>query len=951
MIQIYRNNKPFFAIEDVCDGSKMSRQLMDHHYIVLKFSTEEPVYFEIGDSVEITDFGLFVLTSAYFPKYNETTDGYDYELQMDAYYMSWKNKICKYRPKYGANETSFKLTTSVSVHLNVVLSNLKALNYKYHNKDFSVDYTTYNKEVFDTEKIFLVEYSSISIIEALNTICETLDCEWWVDGSIIYLGYCEMNGQTTFEQGVNMLSMSQSESKSSFITRLYAFGSDKNIPSGYFSGADADVTTDGIATDYLMLPNKNVDEEGYYSKDGYIENVNVVKSDAQAVEGVVKFEDEYPKVSCSISAINTYESTVDNKDGTKTTATFWQVTSKDSFVTNFETSWKKKGLKLMIRFESGTLTGMEFEVNFKIIDKVNYFEIIANDTYGRTLPDSVLCPKIGDKFYLYNWDASKITETPLISDAQEALYVRAKNYYKKSMVDNSNFTCVLDSEKFFNNGTYNYHPLGEQVKLINPLFSDTDKDGKHYRNSRIIGIEIKLDIPYDNPTYIVGEKAAYSRLGQLEEKVNSITVNGIQIGSENVNGGGVYVIGMNDTTPETDSNVYSARRTRNSFLSKVRADTAMGLINFAKGLVSKETASLHEGAQFGESFADGQAGFGGKIDGRGVGYLESLTLRSFLEAPEYRFNRISIKVGNEWRAPGGGVIERVEIDHDAEGNELQSGTAYLHLEDGEIGKIAIDDICQGIWHDQITLSNNDADDYDDSKGNFRFAGFYTAYFRIDQVLSLNGGTNNAFHYTLRAVNKDWSSTKHPASMMHFVSYGNFTDKTRQSSRYSTLTYERYLKDVNDWMFTEDNIAAQFGDLSNLKVFGLDMTGYSAYLNNIYMSGTIQQFVKLGRKMHIDQSLGGYMAPGEVEKVTVSILDGYMQDHTEEYTFMVERDTGDTAADNVWNAMPEHLNCGSSFRIAFEDLHINPNHGGISTLFHVTADNGKKEERVSTSIEY
>ena len=951
MIQIYRNNQPFFALEDVCDGSKMSRQLMDHHYIILKFSTEEPVYFEIGDSVEIADFGLFALTSAYFPKYNETTDGYDYELQMDAYYMSWKNKICKYRPQYGANETSFKLTTSVSVHLNVVLSNLKALNYKYHNKDFSVDYTTYNKEVFDTEKRFLVEYSSISIIEALNTICETLDCEWWVDGSIIYLGYCEMNGQTTFEQGVNMLSMSQSESKSSFITRLYAFGSDKNIPSGYFSGADADVTTDGIATDYLMLPNKDVDEEGYYSKDGYIENVNVVKSDAQAIEGVVKFDDEYPKVSCAVSAIKTYESTVDNEDGTKKTATFWQVTSNDSFATNFETSWIKKGLNLMIRFESGALTGMEFEVNFKIIDKVNYFEIVANDTYGRTLPDSVMCPKIGDKFYLYNWDASKITETPLISDAQEALYVRAKNYYKKSMVDNSNFTCVLDSEKFFNHGTYNYHPLGEQVKLINPLFSDTDKDGKHYRNSRIIGIEIKLDIPYDSPTYIVGEKAAYSRLGQLEDKVKSITVNGIQIGSENVNGGGVYVIGMNDTTPETDSNVYSARRTRNSFLSKVRADTAMGLINFVKGLVSKEIASLHEGAQFGESFADGQAGFGGKIDGRGVGFLESLTLRSFMEAPEYRFNRISIRVGNDWRAPGGGIIDRVEIDHDRDGNELRSGTAYLHLEDGEIGKIAIDDICQGIWHDHITLSNNSTDDYDDSRGNFRFGGFFTAYFRIDQVFSVDGGTNNAFHYTLRGIDKYWSLSKHPASMMHFVAYGNFTDKTRQSSRYSTLTYERYLKDVNDWTFTEDNIAAQFGDLSNLSIFGLNMTGYSAYLNNIYMSGTIQQFVKLGRKMYIDQSLGGFMAPGEIETVTVSILDGYMQDHTEEYTFMVERDTGDTAADAVWNAMPEHINCGSSFKIAFEDLHINPNHGGISTLFHVTADNGKEEEKVSTAIEY
>lgn len=583
MIQIYRNNQPFFALEDVCDGSKMSRQLMDHHYIVLKFSTEDPVYFEIGDSVEISEFGLFVLTSAYFPKYNEATEGYDYELQMDAYYMSWKNKICKYRPQYGANETSFKLTTSVSVHLNVVLSNLKALNYKYHNKDFSVDYMTYNKEVFDTEKRFLVEYSSISIIEALNTICETLNCEWWVDGSIIYLGYCEMNGQTTFEQGVNMLSMSQSESKSSFITRLYAFGSDKNIPSGYFSGADADVTTDGIATDYLMLPNKDVDEEGYYSKDGYIENVNVVKSDSQAIEGVVKFEDEYPKVSCAVSAIKTYESTVENEDGTKATATFWQITSKESFVTSFETSWRKKGLTLMIRFESGALTGMEFEVNFKIIDKVKYFEIVANDTYGRTLPDSAMCPKIGDKFYLYNWDATKITETPLISEAQEALYVRAKNYYKKSMVDNSNFTCVLDSSKFFNHGTYNFHPLGEQVKLINPLFSDIDSDGKHYRNSRIIGMEINLDIPYDSPTYIVGEKAAYSRLGQLEDKVNTITVNGLQIGDA-LGGRGVYVIGLNDVTPETDSNVYSARRTRSAFLAKNREDVAQKVITFIEGL-------------------------------------------------------------------------------------------------------------------------------------------------------------------------------------------------------------------------------------------------------------------------------------------------------------------------------------------------------------------------------
>lgn len=635
MIQVYRNGQNFFTIEDLCEGSVMSRQLMENHYIKLKFSTENPVYFEIGDYVEIPDFGLFVLTSAYFPKYNSTTDGYDYEMQMDAYYMAWKNKICKYRPQHGANETSFKLTAHVSAHLNVVLSNLKALGYKYNGKDIVVDYTTYNKSVFDAEKRFLVEYNSISIIEALNTIAESLECEWWIDGSVIYLGYCEMTGQTVFEQGVNMLSMSQSDSKSDYITRLYAFGSDKNIPSGYFTGAEKDVTTDGVATDYLMLPNKKEDSEGFYSKDGYIENTNVVKNDGQAIEGVVVFDDEYPKVSCTISNIKTYDKTAKNNDGTTTTETFWQVTSTDSFATSFKQSWIKHNLTLMIKFESGALIGMEFEISFKILDGVNYFEVVANDNYGRKLPDTTLCPKVNDKFFLYNWDATKITETNLIQDAREALFERAKTYYKKSMIDNSNFTCVMDGEKFYNNGTYDYQPLGEQVKLINPMFADTDANGKHYRNSRIIGMEIKLDIPYDSPTYIIGEKASYSRLGQLEDKVESITVSGKQVADAN-GGSGVYVIGENDVTPETDSNVYSARRTRNNFLSKTEDDIAQGIIRFVKGLKfgakavdnplgisSDGIATLKEVVS--AAFRSGALGSGFKLgdyNGSGDSYLE-----------------------------------------------------------------------------------------------------------------------------------------------------------------------------------------------------------------------------------------------------------------------------------------------------------------------------------------
>ena len=670
MIQIKRNNKVFFTLEDFGEGSKLSYQLMDHHYIILKFTTATPVYFEIGDSVEIPDFGYFELTSAYFPKHNDS-DGYDYEMQMDAYYMSWKNKLCKYRPQHGANETSFKLTTTVGVHMNVILGNLKALGLTYNGKEFSVDYTTYNNKAFDVQKRFLIEYGSISILDALNSICseDALNCEWWIDGSIIYLGYCEMEGQTTFEQDVNVLSMSYSESKSTYITRLYAFGSDRNIPKGYFTGADADVTTDGVATDYLMLPNKEVDSDGFYAKDGYLENVNVVKNDKQAIEGVVMFEDEYPKVDSVVSGIKTYDSTVDNDDGTKTTQTFWQVTATDSFATSFETSWIKSNLTLGIKFTSGALMGMEFEVSFKVIDKVNYFEIVANDTYGRTLPDGVMCPKIGDKFFLYNWDATKIADTNLIPAAQLSLFDRAKQYYQKTMISNSNFTCTMDGEKFFNDGTYDYHPLGEQVKLINDMFAQVDADGKHYRNSRIIGMEIPLDIPYDHPQYTVGEKAATSRLGKLEDKVDSITVNGMQIGGTGSGNGGVYVIGLNDSTPASDSNVFSARRSRMEFLSRLQDSTAKGTITWEK------VQKLICGLLVGDFNSENGGSWTPDAEGRSHLITDYLEVRMKAIFEELVIKKTSTIGGKEIISPAGGVVAHKVEEVTVTYNEL-SQKAY-----------------------------------------------------------------------------------------------------------------------------------------------------------------------------------------------------------------------------------------------------------------------------------
>lgn len=235
-------------------------------------------------------------------------------------------------------------------------------------------------------------------------------------------------------------------------------------------------------------------------------------------------------------------------------------------------------------------------------------------------------------------------------------------------------------------------------------------------------------------------------------------------------------------------------------------------------------------------FVGGMTGLGGRIDEHGDAEMQSLKLRGFLEVPELRYNRVEISMGDTWYAPSAGIIESVDTT---------AQTITLKLEEGEIGSPRVGDICMGIFHN-LNTSENATADYDDGRGNRRFAGFATCYFRITE--ELDTATYKTFKYQLRPVSGAYPTQYHPAASMTFVGYGSFSNEDRQTSRYETRTYQRYLTGVSDWEFTASNIAAQYGDLSNLSVFGINMTGYSAYLNNIYMSGVIHQFTPGGEEV-------------------------------------------------------------------------------------------------------
>ena len=360
------------------------------------------------------------------------------------------------------------------------------------------------------------------------------------------------------------------------------------------------------------------------------------------------------------------------------------------------------------------------------------------------------------------------------------------------------------------------------------------------------------------------------------------------------------------------------------FLSKIDPDTAQKLITFL------------EGVEFG-NFIPGIMGQGGKIDQYGNGELQSLILHRFLEVPEVRYNRVSIEVGNKWRAPGGGIVLKCVPDKDSDGNLLMTGTVTLHLEDGEIGTVEVDDICMGIFHNEVKTSVNSAVNYDDSLGNFRFAGFYSVYFRITEII--NQGNNSVFRYALRPVSQNWMHTFHPAEAMHFVGYGNFSNKDRQTSRYSTRTYERYLQNVNDWEFTAANIAAQFGDLSNLSAFGMDMAGYSAYLNNIYKTGRIEQMQALFPRMEIDTEGDTFLAYGETKKITCRVYRGWEDVTDKVVKWTVTRDTGDAIEDASWALKPKVQNFNGTLEICFTPAEndLGSNSLVLSTLFTFVAE--------------
>lgn len=818
-------------------------ELMQSHYCKLSFKLYKPTYFLLGDFID-TPYGRFELIDLTKAKDNDTI-GYSYEIQFDAYYRKFKNKILKYRPNTGSQEATFSLTSKISTHVEVIMKSLayyakldKSYLYDPKFEGEGTDYTYVIDASVDANAAKLITYSNTSVLDAIANIAQTFECEWWFEGNILHFGTCEnTNAIVDFRLNDNIVSMSSSQSQSTYANRVYAFGAARNLPSGYKNDADADITKDGVVEKRLMLPtsaecsDKNkqlLAENGFELKNGYIQ-VGGLHED-QYVEGVTTNDDIYPRNLIKTSNVTSYEKDVEDEstpeEGDYIKRTFYRVNSltivnDDGEKTGdmaFRKAYILSGKNLHIVFQSGSLNGMDFECEFnpdgvseilkdddgnpilkdgkeQINPKSQVFEIVANEDYGRFLPDTTLHPKDGDTFVLYNWDSTKLGDA-LVSAASNELLTDSIKNLKKSIIDPTTYTCTAEANYSFNQGRGNLHGVGDRVNLYNKGYDDS------YRSSRVIGYEFSLDIPFDGAKYYVGEKPSYSRLNAMESKIEELVYNGQSyLNGNGGSGRSIYIIKSYDSITPTDYNVFSAKAVDEQRLNKTKDDTVKGTITWEKvqkffsgfrignnnefsidgsgnAILSSVLVNLLKSLDFNEAE---QSGFA--IKQRSDGKFQML-LTDLIVWGKAIFNTLLIRElsyvgGNIVLSPAAGKISYIKEVLSETTNELIGWKCYLLADDGTtatINSFKVDDqvrcktfnIKAGVYENVsnkdywrlVTKVSAENEAITDSEGHELYDGKKFAWIQIAKDNCMEGSDNPAVGDTI-------------------VLMGNRSDKTRQ----------------------------------------------------------------------------------------------------------------------------------------------------------------------------
>ena len=152
-----------------------------------------------------------------------------------------------------------------------------------------------------------------------------------------------------------------------------------------------------------------------------------------------------------------------------------------------------KGEKMLIYFESGMLSGREFEVS-KYDHAQNRFQLVPKEEDGTTMPNDIFKPAIGDEYSVYNMQMPNayISDNATKSGASWEMMKEACKYLYENRADMFTFTGDLDGIW----AKKRWASVGGRLKMgayIN--FSDTEFQRTPVA-IRIIGLKEYVNNPY-----------------------------------------------------------------------------------------------------------------------------------------------------------------------------------------------------------------------------------------------------------------------------------------------------------------------------------------------------------------------------------------------------------------------------------------------------------------------
>ena len=612
-LKIYTQSGVLRATVCPDDNSTQQKTVMGENVVNVAFTVSQPVDFDVNDYIDFCG-ERYTLLSKPHPE-QESTIEYKYTLDFYGIENELSKAIC-FLQDGESLDSDFSLTDSPAAHLQLVVNNINRIK---GTTDWEIG------SVIDSD-YKAITYDGIDCLTALNRIAETFETEWWIVGTTIYLSKCEhgelieLGYAPTHEEMGGLLSFSKREEENrNFFTRLYAKGSTRNIDRSKYG------------SDNLRLP----------APLKYLEN-NIQYG---IVEREVIFDDVYPKRTGTVSEVRSVER--ETEDG-KITVYY----IKDSGLDFNPNDYEIAGLVKHIHFETGELSGFDFEANYNA--STEEFELINQyPDDGTQIPGGVLVPGNGDKYILYNIRMPD-EYYPL---AEQELLEKATEYLEKYSVDNAVYSGESDPILF--KKRYLLPGIGQRVRLYNGVFFP-----EGYRDSRIIAFSRSLNNPYE-VKIDVGEYVSVGRFESLERQVASILPK-VSGGDSDLN----IIKAADTTTVPTDFNVFSALASISRFLRKDKPDSTKYLLSLLGGAVCDNLES--------QDFAAGPFGTGYVLKRNpktGRSYMELdeiyVRLKAYFETLEIK--HLSHVGGRIVLSPAGMECIRVE-EVTAEYEELYDST-------------------------------------------------------------------------------------------------------------------------------------------------------------------------------------------------------------------------------------------------------------------------------------